>query len=79
VLAIEERGGEKDLRGSGRRSITPYVHGRINVLYCCRPSKSFSRAFCCFQFSLSMLTPAAASTTEVEEDIDGGPPGGAAD
>jgi hypothetical protein len=32
-LAIDERGGHKDLRGSGRRSVIPYVHGRTK-LYC---------------------------------------------
>jgi hypothetical protein len=32
-LAIDERGGHEDLRGSGRRSVIPYVHGRIG-LYC---------------------------------------------
>jgi hypothetical protein len=32
-LAMDERGGHEDLRGSGRRSIIPYVHGRTE-LYC---------------------------------------------
>jgi hypothetical protein len=32
-LAMDERGGHEDLRGSGRRSVIPYVHGRIE-LYC---------------------------------------------
>jgi hypothetical protein len=32
-LAMDERGGHKDLRGSGRRSVIPYVHGRTE-LYC---------------------------------------------
>jgi hypothetical protein len=32
-LAIDERGGYEDLRGSGHRSVIPYVHGRIE-LYC---------------------------------------------
>jgi hypothetical protein len=27
VLVIGEYGGHKGLRGSGRRSVTPYVHG----------------------------------------------------
>jgi hypothetical protein len=46
-LAIDERGGHEDLRGSGHRSIIRYVHGRI-VLYCsslpflCEP-ETFSR------------------------------------
>jgi hypothetical protein len=26
-LAIREYGGHEDLRGSGRRSVIPYVHG----------------------------------------------------
>jgi hypothetical protein len=33
-LAIEEHDGDEDLRGLGCRSIIPYVHGRIGVLYC---------------------------------------------
>jgi hypothetical protein len=32
-LAIDERGGHKDLRGSDRQSVIPYVHGRTE-LYC---------------------------------------------
>jgi hypothetical protein len=32
-LAMDERGGHEDLRGSGRRSVIPYVHERIG-LYC---------------------------------------------
>jgi hypothetical protein len=35
LLAMDERGGHQDLRGSGRRSVIPYVHGRIE-LYCSR-------------------------------------------
>jgi hypothetical protein len=27
VLVIREYGGHEDLRGSGRRSVIPYVHG----------------------------------------------------
>jgi hypothetical protein len=34
-LAMEEHSGDEDLRGSGHRSVIPYVHGRIGVLYCC--------------------------------------------
>jgi hypothetical protein len=34
LLAMREYGGRKDLRGSGRRSVIPYVHGR-KELYCC--------------------------------------------
>jgi hypothetical protein len=33
-LAMDKRGGHEDLRGSGHRSIIPYVHGRME-LYCC--------------------------------------------
>jgi hypothetical protein len=33
LLAMDERGGQQDLRGLGRRSVIPYVHGRIE-LYC---------------------------------------------
>jgi hypothetical protein len=32
-LAMDERSGHKDLCGSGRQSVIPYVHGRIE-LYC---------------------------------------------
>jgi hypothetical protein len=32
-LAMDERGEHEDLRGSGRQSVIPYVHGRIE-LYC---------------------------------------------
>jgi hypothetical protein len=31
-LALDERGGHEDLRGSGRRSVIPYVHGRTGVV-----------------------------------------------
>jgi hypothetical protein len=32
-LAMDERGGHQDLRGSGRRRVIPYVHRRTE-LYC---------------------------------------------
>jgi hypothetical protein len=32
-LAMDECDGHKDLRGSGRRSVIPYIHGRTK-LYC---------------------------------------------
>jgi hypothetical protein len=32
-LAMDEHGGHEDLRGSCRRSVIPYVHGRTE-LYC---------------------------------------------
>jgi hypothetical protein len=32
-LAIDERGGHEDLRGSGHRNVIPYVHRRTE-LYC---------------------------------------------
>jgi hypothetical protein len=31
-LAINEHDGHEDLRGSGRRSVIPYVHGRTKVV-----------------------------------------------
>jgi hypothetical protein len=34
LLAMREYGGREDLRGSGRRSVIPYIHGR-KELYCC--------------------------------------------
>jgi hypothetical protein len=45
LLAIAEHNGHQGLRGSGRRSIIPYVHGRT-VLYCSslyEPELSFFR------------------------------------
>jgi hypothetical protein len=33
LLALGERSGHSDLRGSGRLSVIPYVHGRTE-LYC---------------------------------------------
>jgi hypothetical protein len=30
---MDERGGHEDLRGSGRRSIIPYVHERTELYY----------------------------------------------
>jgi hypothetical protein len=32
-LAMNERGGHEDLRGSGRQNVISYVHGRTE-LYC---------------------------------------------
>jgi hypothetical protein len=32
-LAMDERSGHEDLRGSGRQSVIPYIHGRTE-LYC---------------------------------------------
>jgi hypothetical protein len=32
-LDMDERSGYEDLRGSGRRSVIPYIHGRME-LYC---------------------------------------------
>jgi hypothetical protein len=31
-LAMDERGGHEDLRGLGRRSVIPYVHGETGVV-----------------------------------------------
>jgi hypothetical protein len=36
-LAMNEHGGHQDLRGSGRQSVIPYIHGRTE-LYCSRLS-----------------------------------------
>jgi hypothetical protein len=30
-LAMDEHGGHEDLRGSDRRSVIPYVHGRTDT------------------------------------------------
>jgi hypothetical protein len=32
-LSMDEQGEHKDLCGSGRRSVIPYIHGRME-LYC---------------------------------------------
>jgi hypothetical protein len=32
-LAMDEHGGYKYLCGSGRRSVIPYIHGRIELYY----------------------------------------------
>jgi hypothetical protein len=32
MLAIQEHSGDEDLRGSDRRSVTPYVHGQFCVV-----------------------------------------------
>jgi hypothetical protein len=31
-LAMDEHGGHEDLRGLGRRSVIPYVHGRTRIV-----------------------------------------------
>jgi hypothetical protein len=31
-LDMDERSGYEDLRGSGRRSVIPYIHGRTEVV-----------------------------------------------
>jgi hypothetical protein len=43
-LAMDERGGHEDLRGSGRRSVIPYVHGRTELYFAqvCMPELAFS-------------------------------------
>jgi hypothetical protein len=35
MLAMGEHGGDEDLRGSGRRSVIPYIYGRIGVVLQC--------------------------------------------
>jgi hypothetical protein len=32
MLAMKEHSGDENLRGSGRRSVTPYVHRRFCVV-----------------------------------------------
>jgi hypothetical protein len=39
-LAMDEHGGHKDLHGSGRRSVIPYVHGRTELYYSSMPCLS---------------------------------------
>jgi hypothetical protein len=39
-LAIDECDGHEDLRGSGRRSIIPYTHGRTELYYSSLPCLS---------------------------------------
>jgi hypothetical protein len=33
LLALGERGGHDDLRGSGRLSVIPYIHERTELYY----------------------------------------------
>jgi hypothetical protein len=33
MLAMDERGGHQDLYGSGRQSVIPYIHGRMELYY----------------------------------------------
>jgi hypothetical protein len=45
-LATDERSGYKDLRGSSRRSVIPYIHRRMELYYSslsclCEPETSF--------------------------------------
>jgi hypothetical protein len=35
MLAMGEHGGDEDLRGLGRWSVIPYVHGRMGVVLQC--------------------------------------------
>jgi hypothetical protein len=45
VLVIREYGGHEDLRGSGRRSVIPYVHGRKGVVLLCLSARLRSSLF----------------------------------
>jgi hypothetical protein len=36
-LAMDERGGHKDLRGSDRQSVIPYIHRRTELYYSILP------------------------------------------
>jgi hypothetical protein len=49
---MDEHGEQQDLRGSGRRSVIPYVHGRTGVVLLKR--WPFSRLPC---VTLRVLTP----------------------
>jgi hypothetical protein len=49
-LAMDERSGNEDLRGSGRWSVIPYVYGRME-LYCAQACLA-----CAFSFFSSALT-----------------------
>jgi hypothetical protein len=44
LFALDERGGHDDLRGSGRLSVIPYVHGRTELYPC--PSLPCLSLFC---------------------------------
>jgi hypothetical protein len=44
LLAMDEHSGHKDLRGSGRRSVIPYVHERMELY--CSSLPCLSLAFC---------------------------------
>jgi hypothetical protein len=41
-LAIDERGGYEDLCGSGRLSVIPYVHRRMELYYSSLPYLSLA-------------------------------------
>jgi hypothetical protein len=41
-LAVDERGGHENLRGSGRWSVIPYVHRRTELYYSSVPCLSLS-------------------------------------
>jgi hypothetical protein len=42
LLAIDEHNGHQGLRGSGRQSVIPYVHGRTELYYSSLPCLSLS-------------------------------------
>jgi hypothetical protein len=42
LLAIDEHSGHQGLRGSGRWSVIPYVHGRTELYYSNLPCLSLS-------------------------------------
>jgi hypothetical protein len=44
LLALGDRGGHDDLRGSGRLSVIPYIHERT-VLYCAQACLASSFPF----------------------------------
>jgi hypothetical protein len=52
ALAMEKHGGHEDLRGSGRRNVIPYIHGRVCCIAVC------ARAVQAMSLTCLNLTPA---------------------
>jgi hypothetical protein len=61
MLAPDERSGHQDLRGSGHRSVIPYVHGRMGVVLLKR--WLFSRLPCVTLSALATVIKAAGFTS----------------
>jgi hypothetical protein len=74
VFAPDERGGHDDLRGSGRLSIIPYVHGRTDLYFC--SSLPCLSLFCFSTHSKMASTRAFYSSRSGSYNETRGPTGG---